>query len=120
MVTCSLLLKNFWTQKELGITSYLTKVHDYYQQSETILINFLTGTLGNLAQSKAEQENLLVKVKNLKTPTNFQENQQDLIAVIQHRQDMMKYLEGPTHSDQIQLSQSLIELSVKQELLRIV
>ncbi|WP_144554185.1 hypothetical protein [Bacillus sp. X1(2014)] len=116
MVTCSLFLKNFWTQKELGITSYLTKVYDYNHQSETILNNFLNGTLGNLAQSLAEQENLLVKVKNLKTPSNFQEHQQDLIAVIQHRLDMMKYLKGPIHSDQIQLSQSLIELRVKQEL----
>jgi len=116
IVTCSLLLKYFWTQKELGITSYLAKVNDYNQQSETILNNFLTDTLGNLAQSKAKQENLLVKVKNLKTPTNFQEHQQDLIALIQHRLDMMKYLEGPKHSDQIQLNQSLIELRVKQEL----
>ena len=69
MVTCSLLLKNFWTQKELGINSYLTKVHDCNQQSETILNNFLTGTLGNLSMEREWDYTILDKQPILSSET---------------------------------------------------
>ena len=116
MLTCSLLLKGYWTDKELGVPSYLTKVHDYNKQSETLLNDFLTGKMENLDDSRAKQEDFLAKVTNLKTSTSFHDYQQDLITVIEHRLNMMTSFKNPTDSDQNQLNQSLIELSVKREL----
>ncbi|MEH7307264.1 hypothetical protein [Neobacillus drentensis] len=116
MVTCFLLLKEYWTQKELGLTSYIMKAHDYNQQSETILNNFLAGNLANIVESRGKQENILIKVTNLPTSTSFDEHHQDLITVIEHRLDMMTSIKDPIHSDKIQLNKALIELSVKQEL----
>ncbi|MBV7505696.1 hypothetical protein KW850_10570 [Bacillus sp. sid0103] len=116
MVTGFLLLKEYWTQKELGVTSYIMKAHDYNQQSETILNNFLAGNLANIVESRGKQENILIKVTKLPTSTSFDEHHQDLITVIEHRLDMMTAIKDPIHSDQIQLNKALIELSVKHEL----
>ncbi|WP_026567703.1 hypothetical protein [Bacillus sp. UNC41MFS5] len=116
MVTCTLLLKVYWTQKEISVTSYLTNVHDYNKLSERILTDFLTRNSGNIEQSKAQQEDLLIKVTNLKSAENFHEHQQDIITVFKHRLAMMTSFKDPDHSDQVQLNKSLIELSVKEEL----
>ena len=116
IMTCILLFKVDWNQNEISVTSYLTNIHDYNEQSEQILTDFLTGNSENLGKSKVQQEKLLIKVTNLKSADNFHEYHQDIITVFKHRLDMMTSFKDPGHSDQVQIKRSLIELSVMQEL----
>ncbi|MEH7075116.1 hypothetical protein [Neobacillus drentensis] len=116
VISWSLFLKDLWIPKQSGTVSYLTKVLDYNEQSETVLNDVLTGKSGSIGQSRAKQKNLLTKVNQLKTSKSFHEHQQDLSDVIEQRLNIMTSIENTNHLDQLQLDKDLVELRVKQEL----
>jgi hypothetical protein len=91
--------------------TYLTKVQAYNSQSDALLISFIhqSGTVEEMQQAAAKQNQLLQNTIKLKAPADFKEHQQDFIEVINQRTNILTSLAG---SNKV----NLIELTVKEEL----
>lgn len=108
----------FSVPKQERISSFLAKEQEYNQQSAALLDDFLNKHPLNLEEAIGRQERLIGKVEDLPAPAGFKVHKQDLIRVFQQRHAIFTYLAHSKTADPMRLNKLLMELDVKEELVK--
>jgi len=116
IIISSIFMIKLLTHSHENTISYLAIEHKYYRQSEKLLNECVEDNTADIEKKNEDHAALLKKVNALETPSSLKGHRQDLLDVIEQRQDILIFLAAANNSNSLTLNKKLIELNIKQEL----